>query len=262
MLGKLMKYELIAMGRVFLPMFGALIVISIVNAILGGLGLSTPQAIAIFVSVLLIIGIIVVVYVITIQRFWTNLMSNEGYLMMTLPVSIDKIILSKLFTATIWSVVSTIVVAISIFIMASAEVNLFRLMIESEIFTHIPFAGHEVAFLLFGIVVMTIVGSFANILLLYACMALGMLTNKYRILVSVAAYIAITTVMQVVITVAIVLITALGGIDAIDRWANDLVTTLSGINGLLWIITGLSAILCVIFYIVTRFMMSRRLNLQ
>ena len=260
MLGKLMKYELIAMGRVFLPMFGALIIISIVNAILGQFGeLTTPRAIAIFVSVLLIIGIVVIVYVVTLQRFWTNLMSNEGYLMMTLPVSIDKIILSKLFVATIWSIVSYIVVIASILIMSSAEVN--WLTTELWIYAQIPFTGHEITLIIIASVVMLIVSSFANILILYACMALGMMTNKYRILVAVAAYIAIMTIMQIVIAVAIGLTAALGGFEAFERWANSL-STFGGMHAMIWSITGLSAILCAIFYTITRFMMSRRLNLQ
>lgn len=261
MLGKLMKYEFIAMGRIFLPMFGALIIISIVNAILGRLGLTTPQVIAIVVSVLIIVGILIIVYVLTIQRFWTNLMSNEGYLMMTLPVSVDKLILSKLFVATIWSIISTIVVIVAVIIMASAEVNIIRELVEFGIFSQIPLAGHEIALLLFGTAVMAIIASFANILLIYACMALGMMVNKYRILVAVGSYIAITTIMQIVATVTIFLISALGGLEAIDRWANNL-TTYGGMNAMIWMITGISLVLCAVFYLVTRFMMSRRLNLQ
>ena len=86
MLGKLMKYEFMATGRTFLPLFAALILVSIVNRLLSSLGLNVPSAIGTVVSVILMVGVAVVTLLITLQRFRNNLLSNEGYLMMTLPV--------------------------------------------------------------------------------------------------------------------------------------------------------------------------------
>ena len=63
-------------------------------------------------------AVIIVTFIIIIQRFYKNLLCDEGYLMNTLPVSVWKNITSKLIVATVWNIVSLGVALVSIFIMA------------------------------------------------------------------------------------------------------------------------------------------------
>ena len=109
MLGKLMKYEFKATARIFLPMFAALLVVSLVSRIFITLRVETPMAIGIALSVIMIIAVCVITLIITLQRFYKNLLTNEGYLMFTLPVKTDSIIWSKMIVATIWSILSLII---------------------------------------------------------------------------------------------------------------------------------------------------------
>jgi len=262
MLRKLMKYEFMAMGRIFLPLFGALIIISIVNSILGHFGLDVPERIGIVLSVLLMVGISVVTFIVIIQRFWTNLLSSEGYLMMTLPVSTDKIILSKLFTSSIWEVVSSVVLVIAILFITVGRVDYTEMIEGIRIaFRMIPFSSFQVVSLIMQFLAMLTLGAFSNILILYACMSLGMITTKYRWLVAVAAYIAITTVLQIVAVVASAVGFFTGLFELFERFLMSF-TTFGTIHVIALIVNLIMAAFCVAFYFITRYMLKSRLNLQ
>lgn len=90
MLGKLMKYDLKSMFKVFVPLWLALLAVSVVNrftiqfdsnAIIGGL----PTVIFMILYVGLIIAVMVVAVALIIMRFYHGLLKDEGYLMFTLP---------------------------------------------------------------------------------------------------------------------------------------------------------------------------------
>jgi len=262
MLRKLMKYEFMAMGRIFLPLFGALLVISLINGILGSFGLDTPAGIGVAVAVLLIVGIVVITFILIIQRFWTNLLSNEGYLMMTLPVSTDRIILSKLFTATVLSVVSTIVVFCSILLMAAISFDISDIGRGIRyVFGILPFESSQTVILMIQAVIALILSLFTNILLLYACMSLSMLSNRYRWLVAIGAYIAITTALQIIVTVAIAIGVAIGAFGAFERFLLSF-PTFGQIQLFALAIYLFSLALCAAYYFTTRYMLKNRLNLQ
>ena len=262
MLKKLMKYEFKATGRVYLPLFAALIILAGVNRLLMFLNLETPGEIGIVISVILIIGIFVLTLILTIQRFRQNLLSNEGHLMMTLPVSTDSLILSKLFVSAVWTVASTIVVALAIMIMAATKDFLEQLVIS------IKWIGGQLAInaprtVAYSIEIIVVIAIMVLLwaLMLYACMSLSMLVNKRRGLFTFGAFILITTAMQIAFAVVV----------AVGRALN--ISTLLGriFGGLssFWLsqvcVAGvllIQLILCVVFYIITRLMLKYRLNLQ
>ncbi|MCL2200400.1 MAG: hypothetical protein FWB75_00410 [Oscillospiraceae bacterium] len=266
MLGKLMKYEFMALGRIFLPLFAALIIMSLVSSLFGYLQLTIPTGLGIFVAVVLIIGIAVISFIITIQRFWTNLLSNEGYLTMTLPASVDSIILSKLFVSAILFIVSGIVVMGSILIMGGAWMG-FGSILDMFIraFENAPFNSYQMVIFLLQSLASVILGSFSFILLMYACMSLSMLVNKNRWLMAFGSYIAITTILQVVAVLIATIIAALGFHDRLDGVLNSFLMNFSlfgQFQFLSWSVVGVTLVLCVVYYLITRHMLSKRLNLQ
>ena len=181
MLRKLMKYEFKATGRIFLPLFAALMIISAVNRLLMSIGLKTPGSIGTAVSVVLIIGIIVLTLVLTIQRFRQNLLSSEGYLMMTLPTGVDGHILSKMIVAAVWVLVSLVVVTISILIMALTDINIETIRAAVKAVAS-EFNLSSVNFTLFAVefAITAVIGLFSGILMIYACMSLSMLVSRRR----------------------------------------------------------------------------------
>ena len=91
MLKKLTKHELYATGRIFLPIYAIMLLLSLINRVLFGIDnisrpLNTLRGFMVAAYVISIIATLVVTFVIMILRFYRNLMSDEGYLMFTLPV--------------------------------------------------------------------------------------------------------------------------------------------------------------------------------
>ena len=113
MLGKLLKYELKATSRVFIPLYIAILVVSIVNGLSLNLEILNIQGLATIVLMCLFISLFVITIVVTIQRFNKNLLKDEGYLMFTLPVSSKHLILSKYLTSLIWTFLSFVVAFLS-----------------------------------------------------------------------------------------------------------------------------------------------------
>lgn len=75
-----------------------------------------------------IFAIAVLCFVSTVQRFYKNLLGREGYLMHTLPVNENQLILSKLLTSMVWVLCSGLVGIVCITVMVSIGV------IDSETF--------------------------------------------------------------------------------------------------------------------------------
>ena len=268
MLGKLMKYEFRATGRIFLPVYAALIVFSVVSRLLRHSNFDIFGVFDIFgilstvVSVIIMIGIFVVMLVLTIQRFRQNLMSNEGYLMMTLPLRTDSLILSKLIVTAVWAVACFIVVVLAIFILVATRQAL-EFVVDfiwhfAEAFVSDPFRVALVTFEIIAIITLTIL---SQALLLYACLSLGMLVNRNRLLLSFGAYIAITTALQVAAGVILSTFSALGIGEYINRFFDDY--DAFGISQFfVVIIIIVQIVICAIYYAITRYMLKNRLNLQ
>ena len=124
MLGKLIKYEFRATGRICLPLFGALLLAACISRLFESLRFETPMVIGIIVSIFLIVAVFVIVLIVTLIRFYRNLLTNEGYLMFTLPVTVDSLIWSKLIVAFVWHILSLVVVFTAILIMSVTDLNL------------------------------------------------------------------------------------------------------------------------------------------
>jgi len=257
MLGKLMKYEFLAMGRIFLPMFGALIAVTLIQRALMMLPSQVPMTISTVVAAIMITAIFVATVILTIQRFRKNLLSEEGYLMMTLPVKVDYLILSKLFVAAICVLASTIVIGLAILILASYDFADISLVL-AEMFDYID--SQSIVFVLQGIVV-AILMSFAGTLLLYTCMALSMLTNKRRGLFSFGAFVVITTAMQILTATIAYIAFTLSLQRTITASLNEMSYFAAG-QVVVWSYIAVLLAICAVFYFITRHMLKKKLNLQ
>ena len=258
MLRKLMKYEFKATGRVFLPLFGALLLISTLSRIFIELNLSMPQTLGITVSVILIIGLFVITFILTLQRFYKNLIEKEGYLMHTIPVKTNSLILSKLFTASIWQALSLIVVIAAIMILAFSGFSLADLFNGiKQLLKLIGAPTYQVVLVVIEVVMLSVVVTFSSILSLYMCMSFGLLFNKHRGLICFGFYVGLNFVTQALASIAALIV----GLTDLGSWFMSL--TVFGMIQV-GIITGLvsSAVFGVAYFLVTKYMLSRRLNLE
>ncbi len=121
MLGKLMKHEFRATGRVGMPLCGIMLVLSLAAGVTlrfwdgrenSALWDRTASAIIILYS-MSIFAVAVGIFIVLMQHYKRNLLGDEGYLMRTLPVSIHELLLSKLFVALLWYAASVVLTALS-----------------------------------------------------------------------------------------------------------------------------------------------------
>ena len=96
MLGKLIKYEFKGTARLYLPFFALLVLLTVVNRFSLQFSVShseimeIPSVLAMMLYIVAVIAIFVIAMVATVQRFYKNFMTDEGYLMFTLPVSQER----------------------------------------------------------------------------------------------------------------------------------------------------------------------------
>ena len=125
MLGKLMKYEFKATSRMLLPINGAMLLFALINRLFmelnffqtGNMAISALATVMAVMYVMVIIAAFVITLIVIIQRFYKNLLTDEGYLMFTLPVKAHSHITSKGIVAFVWYLASFVVCALSIFIL-------------------------------------------------------------------------------------------------------------------------------------------------
>ncbi|MBO4679634.1 MAG: hypothetical protein J5626_08185, partial [Lachnospiraceae bacterium] len=122
MLGKLIKYDLKSLGRLIVPLFAVLVGSSVALRICIELFGNTNgnEGIASLISSILSVVVALVyamsltasifgVYVIIAMNYHKSLMSDKGYFYLTLPVSHDSHLVSKLLSGAIFIIISMVV---------------------------------------------------------------------------------------------------------------------------------------------------------
>lgn len=207
MLIKLMKYEVQATARLLLPLYVVLLVFAGINSLLlpgtYNQNIDIIHGIATFVSmfiyIILMIAMLVMSLIIMIQRFYKNLLGDEGYLMFTLPIATWAHILSKLLVAMFWFISSTIIAILSISIISKTPIPF------KEFFVGIKSIADQIGSnsILFGfeISLLGLVSLAATIVMIYCAIALGHLFNKFQLLASFGMYIVLNTTCQVLFAI-------------------------------------------------------------
>lgn len=116
MLGKLLKHEFRATARVMLPLYLVLLAISLCgNFATRVMEHSSSQllnlvgSLTIFAFFIGLIAVSLMSLYLMISRFHKNLLTDEGYLMFTLPVSVHGLIVSKIIVSTVWFILTGVV---------------------------------------------------------------------------------------------------------------------------------------------------------
>ena len=263
MLGKLLKYEFRATGRLFLPLYGALVIFALINALLLSFREipQLPAVLAMLVYILLAIAVFVVTFIVMIQRFYKNLLSDEGYLMFTLPVKAWCHILCKLIVSTVWLIVSIAITLFTIFIMMF-NANLFRATVELwniVMADLLPYLGPREYLMIAEFLATMFISIIGSILAIYTAISLGHLFRRHRILAAFGAYIVLSIVESLLSEIIY------GVFGTFTMLESDAAITMQGawvfhqimFPGL--VVTIISIIAC---FIVTNFILSHKLNLE
>lgn len=273
MLTKLIKHEFRATGRIMLPLYLVLIATAFganlstrgmlstryrLLDILGGL-LVTAFALAIF-------GVCLMSFVLMIQRFYKNLLQDEGYLSMTLPVSVHQHIWAKLIVSAVWFALTVLAVIAASFIVAYDVRFLHQLWtglrdLFGYALRNLDMAVNGAA-LTAEFLVLCFVASFAMCLQFYAALAAGHSLPNHKMAWSVAWFFVFQFVFNFLIGSAATLASETG----FDAWLAGLTSpSLRGaaaLHAALWTLTILSALYGAVFYAVTVYFLKRKLNLE
>ena len=130
MLKQLLKYEFKATRNLYGALYLALALLSVVlgfsfrqqNTLAENTSFWQLEVILMIVYLSVILAIAVLCFVNTVQRFYKNLLGREGYLMHTLPVTENQLILSKLITSMVWVLCSGLVGVVCITAMVAIGV--------------------------------------------------------------------------------------------------------------------------------------------
>ena len=197
MLGKLMKYEFRATAIYFLPIYVVLVLVSGLRYVVSLISQKFSNGFSAFsgfslsaIYLLLALGLAITTFIVIIIRFYKNLLGTEGYLMFTLPVSVEQNILAKLIPSVVWFFGSCVLGMLTIAPAMGLRFN----DNPFTMFTGIRLGDVPEILLAVLMVIGIIAGTF---LFYYLCMCIGQMFNSHRFLVSAGAYIVIQTVLQI-----------------------------------------------------------------
>ena len=197
MLGKLMKYEFRATAIYFLPIYVVLVLVSGLRYVVSLISQKFSNGFSAFsgfslsaIYLLLALGLAITTFIVIIIRFYKNLLGTEGYLMFTLPVSVEQNILAKLIPSVVWFFGCCVLGMLTIAPAMGLRFN----DNPFTMFTGIRLGDVPEILLAVLMVIGSIAGTF---LFYYLCMCIGQMFNSHRFLVSAGAYIVIQTVLQI-----------------------------------------------------------------
>ena len=268
MLGKLLKYELKATSRVFIPLYIAILVVSIVNGLSLNLEILNIQGLATIVLMCLFFSLFVITIVVTIQRFNKNLLKDEGYLMFTLPVSSKHLVLSKYLTSLIWTFLSFVVAFLSFTII---------FMIPTYKYFDFSYFINEFNLLFSNMLNLNILGQFLKIILLmiisytififnvYLALSVGQLPifNRFRNVSSFIGFLVINLLISYAQNIVSLFVNdASVNIEAIDNINYAISSVTSIVSKGLNIAIVINLIIILVLFFATTYILDKKLNLQ
>ena len=267
MLVKLIGYETKAFGRIMLPLYAALLGFALFTGLsiqflpedfLGGL----PGVLIFMLYGVLMMSIIIMTGVLSVTRFYKNLLGLEGYLMFSLPTDTATLIASKVLSVLIWSMLSTVVSFLAVLLTAlgAGGFSIFEgiadIFSHPEVLEHLPSASAAT----FLFLLMIIFGAAASIVRIYAGIAIGHQFNDHRILMSIVALIGFNVIGTTLSTICGRAGVYFGVFDSFEQIFE------ANTTGALYFAQGgmilFLLVQTVLFGVITWFLLDRKLNLE
>lgn len=272
MFGKVFKYEMKAVRRILLPLYGAMILVALLFGLttslttdFSGVRYGYPVFVdiaEIILSMLFFTGLVacsVVTFVVLIRRFYSDFLGSEGYLQLALPVTTNTHLAARTLTAFLWTLLSWVTALLSLGVLVfifSFEIRdlagFFRDMMDMVRSLKIP------PFSMFLLILSVLASCLSGIAHLYASISIGSLWNGHRMIGSVLAYIGTSFVWS-----------TLNGFlgAALDRSTDVLPFHIAGFPfsleyGVLGTMIALALIQFILYYLIAWVILDKALNLD
>ena len=260
MLGKLLKYEIPAMGRKLLPLYAAWAATALF------LGLATQSSdskteFMVVISALLYTAVATAIFVMTIilivQRYNNSLLGDEAYFNHVLPVSVSAHIGNKAISATLWVFITVLVAILTgILIVIGAiivegNVNIVEI-IRDMLAIDIDWPEHMGLYII-EVLLMVVAGAVKTIMQIYTAITIGHQVQNRTTLASIGAYILIMVFESTVGRMFLPLFAKLITFDA-DSFQNFSRIAIIAIIA--------AAAFSAIYFFICKYLMEKRLNLN
>lgn len=269
MLTKLLKHEFRATARIMGPLYLVLLAVALgfnFSARLmdsGNFVLNMLAALVVMAYVVAITAVFIVAFILMLQRFYKNLLGDEGYIMFTLPASVHQHVWSKLIVSAVWFIATGVVVFLSVFVaafnvsfltdLASVFPKLFQQMTAYYAVNGTVFALELLALMLAACM------SFS--LQFYAALAAGHSFANHKMALSVAFFFVFQFVVQMAGAIVLVLLDE-GPLHQFLLTLDFQLTGVAAVHFTMVALLLLTVIYGAIFYIVTTITLKKRLNLE
>ncbi len=198
MFRKLIKHEFRAMSGLMFPM--SLVLDFAVMSMASGLFSTVYVIMAVMFAV--VVSFWFVWFGLSAWRFHKNLLEYEGHMMMTIPVRVDALILSKFLCSMLWLLIG-IVVTMAFPIVASYGYGtlptMSEVLVTAEATTEsgvIPYVGLRSVTYLIYMPLLVFISAAATCLSAYAASAIGHSFVRKKTLLSILIFVGMTAVYQ------------------------------------------------------------------
>lgn len=268
MLRKLMKHEFRATARVMGPLY-LILLITAFGANLSTRGLLETDnwfldmlgGMLVVAFTLAIFGVCLMSLVLMVQRFYKNLLGDEGYVMFTLPVSIHQQVWSKLIVSAVWFAATFAMVCLASLIMVYdvGFISHIFMGLEDLIRQITGYYALNGAAMAAEFLLLAFLGCCAMCLQFYAAMAVGHSFANHKTLLSVVFFFGFQFAVQML---GVTLINAFDALNFLDFLPSFQVSGMAAIYmGMAVLIVGV-VLYGAVFYCITTYFLKKHLNLE
>ena len=200
MLGKLLKYEIPAMGRKLLPLYVAWVATALLLGLSAQMADSRNEFMVVIFGLLytaVATAIFVMTVILIVQRYSNSLLGDEAYFNHVLPVSVAEHIGNKAISATIWIFVTVLVailtglmIALGAIIVGAGDEFTFSQLIKdlSQFDLDLP---KNFGLYVIEVLILVIASVVKTIMQIYTAVTVGHQVQNHTTLASIGAYILV-----------------------------------------------------------------------
>ncbi len=277
MLRKLLKHEFRATGRIMLPLYLILLATAIGSNLSGRWMVGSRHEALSILGVLIVMAfgfaiaaVFIVAFIMMIQRFYKNLLQDEGYLMFTLPVSVHQHVWSKLIVSAVWFVATVLAVIVAGLIVAT-DVSFLEELCDLIMEFFQVFRMVKISEALNGTVilaeffVLVFLSLMAFSLQFYAALAAGFSRPNHKMVWAVGCFFGFQAILQFCGSLLFIGLDKVNFFRLVMEPIDAMEVNLRGaaaVHAGLLLTTVCVVVYGAIFYAVTTFFLKRHLNLE
>lgn len=260
MLKKLLKYDLKSLFKSLIPIYLIAWLLALLTRIFSFFEdkislLQFPAGLVKGLCIVMIIGLPIATFILSIVKYYNNMVKDEGYLTHTLPVKKNSIVLSKIIVALFAMGVSIIASFITIVLAFNISNDIIDVLkgLYKEIMNY-----DKWIILLIGLSI--VISYISNLLLIYLAIGLGQKHNGNKKVYSFVWGIALYNVTQVVSSILLFIPSIFNSkyMSSFDEEVPDA----SFINGFLIYALIVSILICIVYHVINVKILEKKLNLE